>query len=176
MIVGKVEQSSELNHAVIHVFGRFRRFDTLINSAGTSTHIPFLELDEDACDNVVDVNLIGTFLCCRAVAPIMVKQRKGSIANISSCHAVKGGVNLAHCSASKAGVLALTKSMTLDLRHMAFVSMRLLPVQSILLCSGFTGPIVKRVRVALLFLLAALANRTTLPLCSLFWLPLKVPI
>ncbi len=115
MMVAKVEENSEVNHAVMQAFDRFGGIDILVNAAGISTHIPFLELDEDAWDNVVNINLKGTFLCCRAVAPIMVKQRRGTIVNISSSHAVKGAVNVAHYSASKAGVLALTKSIALEL-------------------------------------------------------------
>lgn len=115
LMVAKVEENREVSHAVMQASDRFGHIDILVNSAGISTHIPFLELDEDAWNNVVNINLKGTFLCCRAVAPIMVKQRRGSIVNISSSHAVKGAVNLTHYSASKAGVLALTKSMALEL-------------------------------------------------------------
>lgn len=114
-IVAKVEQSSDVARAIRQAFDQFKRIDILVNSAGTSTHIPFLELSEEAWDEVLNINLKGTFLCCRAVAPIMVKQRKGNIVNISSGHAATGAINLAHYSASKAGVLALTKSMALEL-------------------------------------------------------------
>ena len=92
-IVARVEQSGEINDAVTQVFDRFKRIDILVNSAGTSARIPFLELDEDIWDKVVNVNLRGTFLFCRAVAPIMVKRRKGAIVNISSGQALKGAVN-----------------------------------------------------------------------------------
>lgn len=115
VIVANVEQATEVAGAVRQAFDRFRRIDILVNSAGISSHIPFLELGEDAWDNVVDIHLKGTFLCCRAVAPIMVKQRRGAIVNISSDYAARGGVNLAHYSAAKAGVLALTKSIALEL-------------------------------------------------------------
>lgn len=115
IIIANVEQSTEVARAVKQAFDRFGRIDILVNSAGTSTHIPFLELSEDAWDEMVNIHLKGTFLCCRAVAPIMVKQGKGAIVNISSDHAARGAVNLAHYTAAKAGVLALTKSIALEL-------------------------------------------------------------
>lgn len=55
-IVAKVEQSSEVSYGVMQVFDRFRRIDILVNCAGTSTHFPFLELDEDAWDKVININ------------------------------------------------------------------------------------------------------------------------
>jgi len=115
VIPANVEKAGEVTHAVKQTSDQFGRLDILVNSAGISSHIPFLELGEDAWDNIINIHLKGTFLCCRTVAPIMVNQRSGTIVNISSDYAAMGGANLAHYSAAKAGVLALTKSIALAL-------------------------------------------------------------
>jgi 3-oxoacyl-[acyl-carrier protein] reductase len=72
-------------------------------------------MSENDWDLIMNVLLKGTFLCCRAVAPIMVKQGHGVIVNMSSRFGATGGIKMAHYSAAKAGVLALTKSLALEL-------------------------------------------------------------
>jgi len=101
----------ELVTATLSTFGRV---DGLVTSAGIEQSVPALELGEDAFDAVVGVNLKGTFLCARGFAPAMIDAGGGSIVTIGSALAFSGRVNGAHYSASKGGVVALTKSLALE--------------------------------------------------------------
>jgi gluconate 5-dehydrogenase len=89
--------------------------DILVNSAGISQHQQAVDLPVEAWDKVMNVNVRGTFLCSRAVARIMLPQRKGSIINFSSiagCVGTGRGNNV--YSASKAGVNGLTKQLAIE--------------------------------------------------------------
>jgi len=95
---------------------RFGRIDVLVNNAGMLERNkfgmgPFWEIDVNDWDKVMNVNLKGTFLCARAVFPYMKTQQSGKIINISSGVVYFGATNLLHYSASKAGVIGLTRSM-----------------------------------------------------------------
>ena len=88
----------------------------LVCSAGTSIESPFLDLSLELWAKVIQLNLTGTFLIAQRVAQQMVADGSGgSIVTVSSAHGVAGRVNGAHYAASKAGVIALTKSMALEL-------------------------------------------------------------
>lgn len=87
----------------------------LVNNAGVSTHIPFLELPVAEFDRLLAVNLRGTFLCCRAVCPNMVRRASGVVTNIASELALIGAPGLVHYSASKGGVVALSKALAREL-------------------------------------------------------------
>ena len=92
------------------------RVDILVNNAGIWKLIPTEETSEEEWDRIVNVNMKGTFLCCRAVIPVMRKQGKGHIVNIASIAARNGGTMAGiHYVASKGGVLALTKKLGKDL-------------------------------------------------------------
>ncbi|MEE8348737.1 MAG: SDR family NAD(P)-dependent oxidoreductase [Acidobacteriota bacterium] len=90
------------------------RIDVLVNSAGIFPQATVQELDEEEWDQVIDVNLKGTFLACKEVVGHMISNRGGRIINISAGHAVRGIVKGAHYAASKAGVNALTKTLALE--------------------------------------------------------------
>lgn len=88
----------------------------LVNSAGiTGPNAPVAEYDVGAWRKVLEVNLTGTFLCCRAVVPGMRRQDWGRIVNIASVAGKEGNPNAAAYSASKAGVIGLTKSLGKEL-------------------------------------------------------------
>ncbi len=92
------------------------RIDILVNNAGiTGGNAPTWELAPDVWRRVVEVNLVGPFLTCRAVVPQMVKQGYGRIVNIASVAGKEGNPNASHYSASKAGLIALTKSLAKEL-------------------------------------------------------------
>ena len=89
--------------------------DVLMNNAGVFPRSQFLELDEREWDHVLDVNLKGSFLCAQAAARAMVAaDRPGAIVNLASS-AVRGDPRGVHYSASKAGVVGLTRAMALAL-------------------------------------------------------------
>src|SRR5204863_8897132 len=92
------------------------RIDVLVNNAGIAgINTPTIDYPIDEWKRVLDVNLTGPFLCCRAVAPHMVKAKYGRIVNIASIAGKEGNPNAVAYSASKAGVIALTKSLGKEL-------------------------------------------------------------
>jgi 2-dehydro-3-deoxy-L-rhamnonate dehydrogenase (NAD+) len=99
--------------AVIEAHGRI---DILVNNAGiTGGNGPLWELAPDVWRRVVDVNLIAPYLTCRAVIPQMLKRRWGRIVNVASIAGKEGNPNASHYSASKAGLIGLTKSLGKEL-------------------------------------------------------------
>jgi len=92
------------------------RIDVLVNNAGIAgINTPTVDYPIDEWKRVLDVNLTGPFLCCRAIAPHMVKAKYGRIVNIASIAGKEGNPNAVAYSASKAGVISLTKSLGKEL-------------------------------------------------------------
>ncbi|MBN8982989.1 MAG: SDR family oxidoreductase [Rhizobiales bacterium] len=92
------------------------KIDILINNAGIAgVNKTVWETDFDEWRKVLRINLDGPFICCKAVVPSMVKQNYGRIVNIASIAGKEGNPNAAHYSASKAGLIALTKSLGKEL-------------------------------------------------------------
>jgi 3-oxoacyl-[acyl-carrier protein] reductase len=86
--------------------------DILVNNAGiTGGNAPTWELDPEVWRRVIEVNLIAPFLTCRAITPHMTARGWGRIVNVASVAGKEGNPNASHYSASKAGVIALTKSL-----------------------------------------------------------------
>jgi NAD(P)-dependent dehydrogenase (short-subunit alcohol dehydrogenase family) len=110
--VGQVPEIQAMFARVRETFGRL---DILVNNAGIYPRADVLRLDERTWDAVLDVNLKGTFFCAQQAAQIMVEQRSGRIVNIASTSALLPNPLGAHYCASKAGVIALTKSLALAL-------------------------------------------------------------
>jgi NAD(P)-dependent dehydrogenase (short-subunit alcohol dehydrogenase family) len=99
--------------AVAKVVDEFGRVDVLVNNAGITQPVKFLEIDDRGYDAILDVNLRGTLYMSQAAIPQMRKQRAGSIVCMSSVSAQRGGGIFGgpHYSAAKAGVLGLAKAM-----------------------------------------------------------------
>lgn len=115
-IMVDITEESEVQSAVARTVETFGRLDILVNNAGISRHKPLEETTLEIWNAVIKVNLTGTFLCCKAVAPVMKQQRFGKIVNIASLGGRTGrpgvGVNYA---ASKGGVIGLTKLLAKEL-------------------------------------------------------------
>lgn len=111
-----VTRAAEVEGVVGGVSQRHGRIDILANIAGGSIHRkPIEEMSWQEWKEVLDVNLKGTFLFCREVAPIMQRQRRGRIINTASNYGVTGSVLRTPYSAAKAGVIAFSKSLALEL-------------------------------------------------------------
>jgi NAD(P)-dependent dehydrogenase (short-subunit alcohol dehydrogenase family) len=110
-----VADEEETLALVAHVVERFGRVDVLFNNAGISGVGNVEETTLELWEQVMRVNVRGVFLMSRAVAPIMIRQRSGSIINMSSAIAQTGLARRVSYAASKGAVLALTKSMQVDL-------------------------------------------------------------
>jgi 3-oxoacyl-[acyl-carrier protein] reductase len=108
----------QVEKATAKVLAELGGIDVLINNAGIAgLNSPTVEYPFDEWERVLRVNLTSQFLCCRAVAPHMVKRKYGRIVNIASIAGKEGNPNAVAYSASKAGVIALTKSLGKELAH-----------------------------------------------------------
>jgi NAD(P)-dependent dehydrogenase (short-subunit alcohol dehydrogenase family) len=101
--------------AAVAVFERdWGRPDGLVNNAGIFPRARALDMDLAEWEQVLRVNLTGTFVCARTVAALMKEDGRGAIVNMASGRALAGAANGAHYSASKGGIIALTKSLAHD--------------------------------------------------------------
>jgi len=111
-----VSRAGEVHAAAAATESALGGIDILIANAGiTGPNVKLWEYPPDAWREVLDVNLTGVFLCCRAVAPLMMRQNYGRIVNVASIAGKEGNPNASAYSASKAGVIALTKSLGKEL-------------------------------------------------------------
>ncbi|HJX10773.1 MAG TPA: SDR family NAD(P)-dependent oxidoreductase [Candidatus Binatia bacterium] len=111
-----VTQAREVKALVTDVTQRLGRIDVLANIAGGSFYTKRIEEFSWAeWRQVIDVNLKGTFLMCREVAPLMQKQKSGRILNTASNYGVTGSALRVPYSAAKAGIIAFTRSLALEL-------------------------------------------------------------
>lgn len=108
-----ITQPASASAMVDAVLARHGRIDVLINNAGTESSRPFLELTLEDYERVMRVNTTGVWICCQAVIPVMLKQGRGSIVNLSSVAGQRGGglLGTAAYSTSKGAVIALTKAL-----------------------------------------------------------------
>lgn len=108
-----VSDSASVAAAIGKVLQAWGRIDVLINNAGVTRDGYITKLSDEQWDQVVDVSLKGTFLCCRAVAPGMYERKQGRIVNTASV-SVRGNIGQTNYSAAKAGVIGLTRSLALE--------------------------------------------------------------
>lgn len=106
--VAKFEDAEKIIKETIELLGRI---DVLVNNAGITKDGLLMRMSKEDFENVVDVNLVGTFNVTRNAVPIMIKQRSGRIINISSVVGVAGNAGQTNYSASKAGIIGFTKSL-----------------------------------------------------------------
>jgi NAD(P)-dependent dehydrogenase (short-subunit alcohol dehydrogenase family) len=113
-IQADVTRADDVKRMVDGVVKELGHLDILINNAGVSASCPVAEMSEEQWDRVIDVNLKGVFLCCRAAVPYMVVQGSGKIINLSSCAGeMPSGLMSAYCS-SKAAVKMFTMVLALE--------------------------------------------------------------
>src|SRR5882672_9445845 len=111
-----VSDAAAIERATARALADLGRIDVLVNNAGVAgLNVPTVEYPVEEWERVLKVNLTSQFLCCRAVAPHMVKRKYGRIVNIASIAGKEGNPNAVAYSASKAGVIALTKSLGKEL-------------------------------------------------------------
>lgn len=108
-----ITSESSVRDAVAKTLDTWGRIDVLINNAGTESSKPFLEIGLDEFERVMRINTTGAWLCCQAVIPLMLEQNRGSIVNVSSVAAQRGGglLGTAAYSTSKGALIALTKAL-----------------------------------------------------------------
>lgn len=113
-----ISRTGEVEMMTNSVMARFGQINILVNCAGVWLPGPTLvDCPEEQWDRVIDVNLKGTYLCCRSVARIMLKQKSGNIINLSSQVGLNPGLGAGAYSISKAGIIMMTRQLALELAH-----------------------------------------------------------
>lgn len=110
-----VSSAASVQSFVKETIARFGKIDILVNNAGLARDNLLLRMSEEEWDSVLDTNLKGAFLFSKAVARPMMKERSGVIVSISSIVGITGNAGQANYSASKAGLIAMTKSLAKEL-------------------------------------------------------------
>jgi len=110
-----VTDGVKVDESVNKILDKFGKVDILVNNAGITRDGLLLRMSEKDWDMVIAVNLKGTFNCTKAVSKVMIKQRSGRIINIASIIGIIGNPGQANYSASKAGIIALTKTSAKEL-------------------------------------------------------------
>lgn len=110
--IANVAEARKLMDETVEKFGKI---DILVNNAGITRDNLILRMKEEEWDAVLNVNLKGTFNCVQAATKYMIKQRQGAIVNIASIVGIAGNAGQANYSASKAGIIGLTKTIAREL-------------------------------------------------------------
>lgn len=106
--VSDFESTETMTKEIIEKFGKI---DVLVNNAGITKDMLLMRMKQEDFQNVIDVNLVGTFNVTKNVIPYMMKQRSGRIINLSSVVGISGNAGQTNYSASKAGIIGFTKSL-----------------------------------------------------------------
>lgn len=115
VVTADVRDSAQVDAMVKQVVDRFGRLDILVNNAGVTRDGLLIRMSDEQWQMVLDINLTGAFLCSRAAAKVMLRQRSGRIINMASIVGLMGNAGQANYAASKAGLIALSKSMAREL-------------------------------------------------------------
>ncbi|MCJ7646162.1 3-oxoacyl-[acyl-carrier-protein] reductase [bacterium] len=110
-----VSSLSSVEEIVKKTLDKFGRIDILVNNAGVTRDALVMRMKEEDWDLVLDINLKGAFNCIKIVSPVMMKQKSGKIVNIASIVGINGNAGQANYSASKGGLIALTKTCAKEL-------------------------------------------------------------
>ncbi len=110
-----VSDAESVNECVAKVMEKFGRIDVLVNNAGITRDNLMLRMNHDDWNAVINTNLTGAFNMTKPIVKIMMKQRSGSIVNMSSIVGVMGNAGQANYSAAKAGLIGFTKSLAKEL-------------------------------------------------------------
>lgn len=110
-----VANFSDVEEMVKSIVEKYGKIDVLVNNAGITKDTLLLRMSEDDFDNVIDINLKGSFNCIKHVSKVMLKARSGKIINMSSVVGVSGNAGQINYSSSKAGIIGMTKSAAKEL-------------------------------------------------------------
>ncbi len=106
-----IKNRSSVERMIYDAENKFGKIDVLVNNAGIAQQKLFTDITDDDFDNMLSVNLKGSFLCAQAVLPGMIHNKSGKIINISSIWGLSGASCEVHYSASKAAVIGFTKAL-----------------------------------------------------------------
>ena len=106
-----IKNYSEVDNAFKQIIDKWGKIDILINNAGITDDKLAIRMTEESWNEVIDINLKGTFNCIKKVLPTMIKNKSGKIINMSSVVGIMGNPGQSNYCASKAGIIGLTKSL-----------------------------------------------------------------
>ncbi|MFW3577608.1 3-oxoacyl-[acyl-carrier-protein] reductase [Vagococcus fluvialis] len=115
VVLGDIQYMDDAKKLITEAKETFGSVDVLINNAGITRDMLLMRMKEEEFDSVINVNLKGTFNTTQQVSSIMLKQKSGTIINMSSVVGLTGNAGQANYAASKAGVIGLTKSVAREL-------------------------------------------------------------
>lgn len=115
IVKADVSKKSDVDNLIKMAIEKFKKIDVLVNNAGITKDNLLMRMTEEEFDKVIEINLKGTFLVTKAVSKYMIKNRSGSIINLSSVVGVSGNAGQSNYSASKAGIIGFTKSIAKEL-------------------------------------------------------------
>jgi len=111
LVEGDISKESDVKRMVDEAFKKFSNIDILVNNAGITKDNLIFRIKEEDWDKVLDINLKGAFLMCKAIARKMIKKKYGKIINITSVVGQMGNQGQANYVSSKAGLIGLTKAL-----------------------------------------------------------------
>jgi NAD(P)-dependent dehydrogenase (short-subunit alcohol dehydrogenase family) len=129
-IAADVSDGTQVSAMIARTLDEFGKIDILVNNAGgiaAAGEGPIESISEKDWDRIIDINLKGQFLCCRAVVPEMKKNRYGKIINVSSMGAIHPPAPIVHYHSAKGGVLGLTKNLAFELASFNITVNAILP-------------------------------------------------
>lgn len=110
-VQGDISDFSAAERMIKEIIEAFGKIDVLVNNAGITKDMLLMRMKKEDFEEVIDVNLVGTFNITKHVIPYMMKQRQGRIINLSSVVGISGNAGQTNYSASKAGIIGFTKSL-----------------------------------------------------------------
>ena len=111
LVQGDVSVQADAERVLSKVMENWGKIDILVNNAGINRDKLLMRMDASDWDDVMNVNLRGTFLCTKLVLPYLIKQRRGNIVNVSSVVGLSGNPGQVNYAASKAGLVGFTKAL-----------------------------------------------------------------
>lgn len=111
LVQGDVSVQADAEEVLSQVIENWGKIDILVNNAGINRDKLLMRMDASDWDDVMNVNLRGTFLCTKLVLPYLIKQRRGNIVNVSSVVGLSGNPGQVNYAASKAGLVGFTKAL-----------------------------------------------------------------
>ena len=110
-VKGDITSTEDVNNLINTAKEKFGTIDIMINNAGITKDGLLMRMKEEDFDSVINTNLKGVFNCMKAIVPVMIRQKTGKIISISSVVDIVGNAGQVNYSASKAGVIGMTKSL-----------------------------------------------------------------
>ncbi len=114
-VKGDVTSTESCKEMIEKILKDFERIDVVVNNAGITKDGLLMRMKEEDFEQVLNINLKGTFNICKQVVPVMMKQKQGKIINISSVVGITGNAGQSNYAASKAGIIGFTKSLSKEL-------------------------------------------------------------